>query len=294
MIHILERPASTLAVAQPPGPFLKWAGGKSRLLPQFRQFFPVRYGRYYEPFLGGGAVFFDMQPPQAVLNDLNPALIGAYRHIQGRLDELLHRLKQLRAYYYDLMPSQRQAAYYRFRQHYNELPHGTLEKTVLLIVLNKTCYNGLYRENARGQFNVPYGRYEKPLLFREEQLRAVRSALHQVELLNTHFATASATACAGDFIYFDPPYAPVSATASFTRYYRRNFGLEQHAELAQVARKLAERGVQVMLSNADVPLVRELYADFHIHTVQATRAINSKPWRRGKIGELVITSYSVE
>jgi DNA adenine methylase len=276
-----------------PVPFLKWAGGKTQLLKQYERFFVHSYNRYYEPFLGSGAVFLHLRPSQATLNDSNPCLVAAYRHIQHQLDDLLARLHVLRRDYHALPPTEQENVYYQLRARYNALPTGTLEKTALLIVLNKTGYNGLYRENASGAFNVPFGRYDNPAIFRAENLRAVSRALQSACLLHTGFEEAVATARPGDFVYFDPPYVPVSKTASFTSYTRGDFGPEMHTRLAAIAWQLARRGVQVMLSNSDTPLVRDLYHGFHQHQVRASRAINSDPGARGKINELVITSYAV-
>jgi DNA adenine methylase len=277
----------------PPEPFLKWAGGKSRLLRQFARLFPARFRRYYEPFLGSGAVFLHLQPPNACLSDSNPSLIAAYRHIQTRLDDLLPLLHHLRRTYHALAPAQQQHEYYRMRERYNQLRPGALEKTALLIVLNKTGYNGLYRENARGGFNVPFGRYNNPAMFREENLRAVSQALQGAELLPASFGEAVAGAQAGDFVYFDPPYMPSSKTASFTSYTRGRFGPERQVALAEEVRRLAARGVLVMLSNSDTPFIRNLYHDFYQHEVSATRVINSRSTGRGKLRELVMTNYPV-
>lgn len=275
-------------------PFLKWAGGKKRLLKQLTSFFPPRFQRYYEPFIGSGAVFFHLKPARAILNDENPHLITAYRHIQRRLDDLLPLLQQIRREYHALTTAQQKDAYYHMRERYNQLATGTLEKTALLIVLNKTGYNGLYRENTRGRFNVPFGRYDNPAMFSEDNLRAVAAALQGVQLLNTDFSCAVQSAQPGDFVYFDPPYMPLSKTASFTSYTRGAFGPERQRDLAALMRRLAARGVLVMLSNSNTNLIRELYHDFYIHEVEAGRAINSKREARGKIKELVITGYPVK
>lgn len=276
-----------------PEPFLKWAGGKKQLLQQFERFFPGHFQRYYEPFIGSGAVFFHLRPRAATLNDANPNLVAAYRHIQARLDDLLPLLATLRRDYHALSPIQQQAAYYHMRTRYNQLPTGALEKTALLIVLNKTGYNGLYRENSRGRYNVPSGRYTNPKMFCEANLRAVAHALRGVLLLSLPFSEAVERARSGDFVYFDPPYMPRSKTASFTSYTRYAFGPDRQVALAEVARCLARRGVRVMVSNSDTDFIRALYADFYLHEVRARRAINSKPHARGRIGELVLTSYRV-
>lgn len=276
-----------------PEPFLKWAGGKTQLLKQFvsLRLFPSCFKRYYEPCVGSGAVFFHLLPPSAVLNDMNANLIAAYRHIQNQLDELLPLLQKLRSDYHALSSAQQQDAYYRMRERYNQLRTGELEKTALLIVLNKTGYNGLYRENARGKFNVPFGRYTNPTMFREENLRTVSTALQSVDILNMDVCRAVAGAQPEDFVYLDPPYMPISKTSSFTSYTSGAFGKDQQIALAKVAYDLADRGVLVMVSNSDLPFIRELYRDFRLHTVRARRVINSKPDARGAMNELVLTSY---
>ena len=275
-------------------PFLKWVGGKGQLLSQFESLFPKTFSHYYEPFVGSGAVFFHLQPSvPTTLNDSNPNLIAAYRHIQQHIDDLLSILYRIRTEYHALTPERQEQKYYQVRDTYNALPIGSLEKSALLIFLNKTGYNGLYRESKRGGYNVPFGRYDNPALFDETNLKAVSKALQRVELLHGNFCQAVGTAKPGDFAYFDPPYMPISKTSSFTSYTQSNFDADQQVHLAEVARQLADRGVQVMLSNSDSEFIRTLYKDFELHEVRASRAVNSKPDLRGKITELVITSYAV-
>jgi DNA adenine methylase len=277
-----------------PEPFLKWAGGKSQLLSQFEHLFPPRFRRYYEPFIGSGAVFLHVRPARASLSDSNENLIAVYQHIQQRLDDLLPILHRLRRDYHALAKPDQERAYYRMRERYNQLAPGDIEKSALLIVLNKTGYNGLYRENSKGRFNVPFGRYNNPRMFREDNLRAVERALRGIDLCHAHFADAVTAARRGDFVYFDPPYMPSSKTSSFTSYTRGAFGVERQVALADVARQLVQRGVLVMVSNSNTQLIRELYWDFHQHEVRACRLINSKASARGAIQELVLTSYTVE
>lgn len=277
-----------------PEPFLKWAGGKGQLLNQFGAYFPPNFNCYYEPFLGSGAVFFHLRPARAVLNDLNPNLVAAYRHIQTQLDELLLILHSLRQEYHTQSPQEQEQTFYQLRTRYNDLPSGSLEKTALLIFLNKTGYNGLYRENKKGGFNVPFGRYDNPTIFDETNLRAISREMQGVTLLNTGFREAVKTAQRGDFIYFDPPYVPLSKTASFTAYTGQDFSLADQHQLAALLSELTQRGVLFMLSNAATDTARQLYRDFHQHEVLASRAINSNPNSRGKIAELVVTNYPIE
>lgn len=274
-----------------PGPFLKWAGGKTQLLKQFDGLFPNKYNRYYEPFIGSGAVFFHLLPSEAVLSDANPNLIAVYRHIQCHVEELISFLSELRTRYHDMTPQQQEQEYYCIREMYNKTPSWSLEKAAFLIFLNKTGYNGLYRESKRGWYNVPFGRYVNPAMFDEMNLRMVSRSLQHVTLLNTDFSSVVEAAQEGDFVYFDPPYVPLTKTASFTSYTVGEFTLEQQSKLADVVRQLAYRGVFVMLSNSNNDVVRELYKDFNTHEVKASRVVNSKPNLRGKITELVITTY---
>ncbi len=274
------------------GPFLKWVGGKTQLLGQFEAFFPKHFQHYYEPFVGSGAVFFHLRPAQATLSDSNPYLIGSYKHIQAHVEEVIALLHGIRARYHALSPEEQKREYYRVRTLYNELPAEAIEKTAFLIFLNKTGYNGLYRENARGGYNVPFGRYTNPAIFDETHLRSVSSVLQKVRLIHAQYSHVVQTAQAGDFVYFDPPYMPISKTALFTSYTKGTFSVEQQANLASVARQLARRGVQVMLSNSNSDMMRELYHDFFLHEVRASRMVNSKADLRGKIPELLITSYA--
>jgi DNA adenine methylase len=274
------------------GPFLKWVGGKTQLLAQFEAYFPKQFQHYYEPFVGSGAVFFHLRPAQATLSDSNPYLIGAYQHIQEHVEEVIMLLRDIRSRYYTLTPEEQKLEYYRVRTLYNQLPAGTIEKTVFLIFLNKTGYNGLYRENARGGYNVPFGRYANPSIFDESNLRLVSHVLQKVRLIHDQYAHVVRTAQAGDFVYFDPPYMPISKTSLFTSYTKGAFSLDQQAHLAHVARQLAQRGVQVMLSNSNSDTIRAMYNDFFLHEVRASRMVNSKATLRGKIPELLITSYA--
>lgn len=279
-------------VSEPkPRPFLKWAGGKGGLLTQLEGLFPARYNRYFEPFIGGGAVFFELQTSNAVLNDINPNLVWAYRNIQNCVEKVLNRLQTITNNYLALDLVLQEATYYQLRERYNQLEANNIEKTCLLIFLNRTGYNGLYRENASGQLNVPFGTYKNPTIYNESNLRSVSAVLQKVELLNLDFRQAVKTAQAGDFVYFDPPYVPTSKTASFTSYSSSNFGEVEQIALAELVKALTKKGVLVMLSNSDTLLTRTLYNNFRQHEVKAGRAINSKSESRGKITELVVTNY---
>jgi DNA adenine methylase len=264
-------------------PFIKWAGGKSQLLPALSRYFPPReeIGRYFEPFLGGAAVFFHLEHPRSFLSDSNRDLVEVYQVVQQDVEGLIEALrihKNERDYFYRVR-TQDPAALTPAR------------RAARLIYLNKTCFNGLYRVNSRGEFNVPFGRYKNPTICNAVGLRLAGRALAHADISCGGFDSMLEKAQPGDFIYFDPPYHPINKTSSFTSYTSGKFGEEEQRRLAAVYAQLAERGCFVMLSNSDTPLIRELYADFHLHEIQANRAINSKPAGRGKITELLIVNY---
>ncbi len=269
-----------------PRPFLKWAGGKSQLISQYIPYFPQNFTTYYEPFLGGGAVFFYLASQQsnfrAILTDINSELINAYCCVRDRVEELIpllaeHQIRHTKDYYYSLRSQSK----------------GTpVEKAARLIYLNKTCFNGLYRENSKGEFNVPIGRYKNPKICNLNLLRSVSSALQSTQIEFRHFESVREYApTEQDFIYFDPPYYPLSNTSNFTAYSRCSFNEDDQIRLRDTFAELARQRVKVMLSNSDCPFIREIYGEFNIHQISATRAINSNAKKRGKISELLVTSY---
>jgi DNA adenine methylase len=264
-------------------PFLKWAGGKGQLLAQLRPLLPTAgtYGRYFEPFAGGAALFFALGPERAILADVNRELIDCYTAARDHVEAVIRALAHYR-YGAD--------HYYRAR----EIDPRSLplpERAARTIYLNRTGYNGLYRVNRSGKFNVPMGRYTNPLLCDAANLKACSKALAKVDLRVQDFEKVVARARPGDLVYFDPPYVPVSDTADFTSYVPGGFGSEQQRRLADVFAGLARRGVHAVLSNSDTPAVRALYEGFVIHRVLASRHINSRGSLRGKVGEVVVTSF---
>lgn len=261
-----------------PRPFLKWAGGKSQLLGRLRAHVPPSYGRYFEPFLGGGALFFALRPARGVLSDVNREIIDCYTAVRDDVSGLVAALRNHR---YD------SKHYYAVRDA-DPAALPLVERAARTIFLNKTGFNGLYRVNRSGKFNVPFGRYAKPAICDEENLRACSAALANVELLAADFERAGARAAAGDFVYFDPPYVPLSRTAAFTAYAPGGFDLDAQARLASFFGTLAERGVAVLLSNSDVPAIRKLYARYAMQSIEATRVINCKATRRGPVRELLV------
>ena len=270
-------------------PFLKWAGGKRQLLPEIREHIPETFNSYYEPFLGAGAVFFDLLPTKAIVNDFNEQLMLTYRVIRDSVDELIrildiHKARNSRDYFYEIR------ALDRNKHVFDLLPD--VDKAARLIYLNKTCFNGLYRVNSRGEFNAPYGRYKNPTICEAEVLRAVSHYLnsHEVQLLCKDFADAVADASRGDFVYFDPPYFS-SDNTNFTSYQAEGFDASEQERLRDVFAELSDRGVKCLLSNSDTEFIRELYSGFEVRTVSAIRAINADVNGRGRVNEVLVRNW---
>lgn len=272
-------------------PIIKWVGGKTKLLPELRARLPPKYNRYFEPFLGGAAMFFALAPRDAVLGDMNASLIDVYTALAHDVESVIKHLALYRENYL-LEPSR---YYYTVREWWNnhEFDDDVCSRAAAFIFLNKTCFNGLYRVNRKGEFNVPVGDYKEPAIYDPEALRAAGTVLgaKKVSLRVTSYEVTTTSATAGDFVYFDPPYDPHSKTSNFTAYTKDAFGKKEQEQLAEHARALRKRGVQVMLSNNDTPFIRSLYEDFCIDNVKCGRAINSKGTKRGKVDEVIITSY---
>ena len=272
-----------------PHPFLKWAGGKRHLLPQL--LWAVQsagsFRTYHEPFLGGGALFFALARSEilgdsrAVLSDVNPNLIDAYEGVRDGVEAVARALQRHKSnhseeYFYEVRAS---------------TPETLSTRAARIIYLNKTCFNGLYRENSKGQFNAPFGKYKNPAICNEENLRAVSTALASADISAQPFTYIRDTAVEGDLVYFDPPYVPVSKTAQFTSYSAAGFGLREQEILARVVAELAARGVKVILSNSLTGLTRTLYGRFDMYRVEATRRINVRADRRGAVSEALVITY---
>lgn len=263
-------------------PFAKWAGGKRQLLPELHRRLPERFGRYHEPFVGGGAMLFSRAwAAGATVADTNEELVVAYEQVQKDVEGVI---RELRGHTFTT------EHYYAVRA----LDPGTLtpnERAARTIYLNRTCFNGLYRVNRAGRFNVPIGRYANPTICDAANLRACSRHLERTLIFRADFAETMACAEPDDFMFLDPPYVPVSKTSSFTAYGAEGFNETEQRALAECFAHASSRGVHLMLTNSDTPLVRELYADFRIDEVRATRAINSKSSKRGKVSELVVRNY---
>jgi len=270
-------------------PFVKWAGGKGHLLQKLEQHFPRNFSTYYEPFLGGGAVFFRLVEKRprfnAVLSDSNAELMNAYNVVKNNVAELVKQLR-LHATRYKLSPKE---YYYRAR---DEEPLDDVGRATHLIFLNRTCYNGLYRVNKKNKFNVPFGRYRNPTICDEENLLAVNEVLRRsnAKLLAADYRKATKSAGKGDFIYFDPPYQPESTTANFTSYTNSGFSFDDQMQLGEWFKELDGKGCQLLLSNSNTKEVREIYRKYNIREVETLRAINCKANSRKGHTELIISN----
>lgn len=287
----LEKAA--LLIAEKPKPFVKWVGGKRQLLQQFRdrnlyppESFDPNKNSYFEPFVGGGAVFFDLLPDNAFLSDMNFDLVTTYNVIKSDVEDLISSLKS---------HAHSKEYFLKVRsQKVNDLT--SLEIASRFIYLNRTCFNGMYRVNSKGEFNVPFGKYDNPLICDEANLRKVSKSLQEVEIKHQDYKEAIKKAKKGDFIYFDPPYHPMSATASFTSYTKEAFGEKEQVELRDTFLELHKRGCFVMLSNSNANFINKIYTKLDsegvvVHKVEAGRAINSKAEGRGKVKEILVTNY---
>lgn len=284
---------ATRIIEEKPRPFVKWVGGKRQLLKQFRRMnlyppdrFDPSVGRYFEPFVGGGAVFFDLLPERAFLSDLNGELVTTYNVIKNNVDDLIQSLnkhKYNKEYFLKIRAK-------------NPSNLSDVEVASRFIFLNRTCFNGLYRVNRKGEFNVPFGAYKNPTICDVENLRKVSNALRHVEIKNQDYKAVLEKAKRGDFVYFDPPYYPISKTALFTSYTANRFFEKEQIELRDTFLALSKRGCFVMLSNSDTPFINQIYSEIKRHGVKiskvdAGRAINSNSSGRGKIKEVLVTNY---
>jgi len=267
---------------------IKWAGGKKQLLEQFEKFFPKQIKRYFEPFVGGGTVaIYLLKTHQEIekiyLSDINEELITTYNVVKSNIKELISLLKE-----YKLKHSKE--FYYQIRAE-NVKDLTPVEIAARFLYLNRTCFNGLYRVNSKGQFNVPIGSYKNPTICNEEDLREISNLLQKDDITVNEFYNSVKEAKKGDFIYFDPPYYPLKKGQSFTTYTKSNFLEKEQEKLAETFKQLDKKGCKVMLSNSDTEFIKNLYKGYNIHFVQASRMINCDATKRGKINEVVITNY---
>ena len=266
-------------------PFVKWAGGKTQLLNEIAKYFPQEYNNYYEPFVGGGAVLFNFRPHNAYINDINSQLINAYEWIKKDPNFIFQSVSLLD------VPETSKEGYNWLRDLYNRgIDEPSDGSAVLFIWLNKHCFNGLYRVNSKGRFNVPWNKKKKIKSIDEENIYEINRYLQDVSISNLDFEEFCSNVKENDFVYFDSPYLPESKTADFTSYTKNGFNLEEHKRLASLYKKLNEKGAKLLLSNNNVPLIYSLYEGFSIHPINVKRAINSNGNKRnGK--EVLITNY---
>lgn len=270
-------------------PIIKWVGGKTQLLSQIKERLPKEFNTYYEPFLGGAAVLLDLNPTNSVVSDINPELINMYSQVRDRVEEVIHHLT-----IYDNQHeiwSDPKDYYYKVREYFNaELGTNTAQQAARFIYLNKHCFNGLYRVNKKGEFNVPFNGKLSGWSVDPDHLRELSTRLKNVDIRCGSFEDTVKDAGNNDFVFFDSPYAPITAT-SFTDYTKEGFDYEDHVTLAATFKLLTDRGCYCMLTNHDTPLIRELYKDFRIEVVDVRRSINRKgDGRTGK--EVIITNYN--
>jgi len=268
---------------------LKWPGGKRQLLQEIKKYIPQNINTYYEPFIGGGAVFYDLMFNNACMNDVNWELINVYRQIKNHSNELIllleeHKKNHNKEYYYQIRKLDR-------NEQYKDL--SKIEKAARFIYLNKTCYNGLYRVNSKGQFNVPMGKYKNPKICDKELILEMSQYLKEnhIQIKNMDFEKFLKNVQKDDFVYLDPPYDPVSKTANFTSYIKDGFDKNEQLRLKKVCDELNKKEVKFLLSNSDTDFINDLYKDYRILKVKARRNINSKGNSRGEIFEVLIMNY---
>lgn len=266
-------------------PIVKWVGGKRQLMFELLKNMPKSYNRYFEPFIGGGALFFELQPQNGYISDMNEELINLYSVVRDNVYELIDDLNKhevSKEYFLKIRNLDR-------TEKYNSL--SDVKKASRFIYLNRTCFNGMYRVNSQGQFNVPFGNYKNPRIVDAENLMNCSKLLKNTEICYADFSEILNKVQKGDFVYFDPPYVPLNETSSFTSYTKDGFDLDMQFKLREVCDELDSMGVMFMLSNSDTKLVNELYSSYEIKKVFASRAINANGNGRGKITEVLVRNY---
>lgn len=274
-------------------PLLKWAGGKRYIAEELRSKFPENWnaGTYYEPFIGGAAMFLSAKPNKAVVADVNKRLVQFYKYVKDRPSDFYSELNKISETFNNCAIDGKKNYYLELRQKFNQTNPEELESAVLLFAINKLCFNGLYRENSSGGFNVPFGQKKSLPIMRMEELLEVSEALKHTEILNSDFEVSVSQATSGDFVYFDPPYIPLGPSSSFTSYHSGGFNLEDQQRLANLMQNLSQKGVKAMCSNSDAELTHEIFGHLRIGNISAPRMVSANASGRGMINELVITNY---
>lgn len=266
-------------------PIVKWVGGKRQLMFELLKNMPKDYNRYFEPFIGGGALFFELQPNNAYISDMNEELINLYQVVRDNVDELITDLQKhdiSKEYFMEIRNIDRTEEYQNW---------SDIKKASRFIYLNRTCFNGMYRVNSKGEFNVPFGHYKNPRILDENNLINCSHLLQRTEIKQADFSEVLKKVKKGDFVYFDPPYVPLSETSSFTSYTKDGFDIDMQFKLRDVCNELDSMGVKFLLSNSDTKLVNELYENYNIKKVFASRQINANANGRGKITEVLVRNY---
>ncbi len=266
-------------------PIVKWVGGKRQLMFELLKNMPENYNRYFEPFIGGGALFFELQPENAYISDMNEELINLYQVVRDNVDELITDLQKhdiSKEYFMEIRNIDRTEEYKNW---------SNIQKASRFIYLNRTCFNGMYRVNSKGEFNVPFGHYKNPRILDENNLINCSNLLQRTEIKHADFSEILKKVKKGDFVYFDPPYVPLSETSSFTSYTKDGFDIDMQFKLRDVCDELDSMGVKFLLSNSDTKLVNELYENYNIKKVFASRQINANADGRGKITEVLVRNY---
>ena len=274
-------------------PLLKWAGGKRYIAEELRSKFPENWnaGTYYEPFIGGAAMFLSAKPNRAVVADVNQRLVHFYKYVKDRPSDFYSELNKISETFNNCAIDGKKNYYLELRQKFNQTNPEELESAVLLYAINKLCFNGLYRENSSGGFNVPFGQKKSLPIMSMEELLEVSEALKHTEILNSDFEVSVSQATSGDFVYFDPPYIPLGPSSSFTSYHSGGFNLEDQQRLANLMQNLSQKGVKAMCSNSDAELTHEIFGHLRIGNISAPRMVSANASGRGMINELVITNY---
>ena len=266
-------------------PIVKWVGGKRQLMFELLKNMPENYNRYFEPFIGGGALFFELQPDNAYISDMNEELMNLYKVVRDNVDELITDLQKhdiSKEYFMEIRNIDRAEEY----EYWSDV-----KKASRFIYLNRTCFNGMYRVNSKGEFNVPFGHYKNPRILDENNLINCSNLLQRTEIKHADFSEILKKVKKGDFVYFDPPYVPLSETSSFTSYTKDGFDIDMQFKLRDVCDELDSMGVKFLLSNSDTKLVNELYENYNIKKVFASRQINANADGRGKITEVLVRNY---
>lgn len=273
-------------------PILKWVGGKRQLLKYINPLLPKKISTYVEPFVGGGALLFNLQPKKAIINDYNEDLMNVYRVVKDEPNTLLdylemHNELNCQEYFYQVRSLDRSESYEKL---------SNVEKAARIIYLNKTCYNGLFRVNQAGQFNSPYGKYKNPNIVNRPTILAVSKYFNDnnIKIVSGDYRQALKGLRKGAFVYFDPPYLPISSSSSFTGYTENGFGYKDQVNLKEECDKLHKRGINFILSNSDHPAICELYKDYKLITLKAKRIVNSKGNKRGEVNEVLVMNYNVD